>query len=151
MKNRGSLVLALLTVGLAASMALAQRQGAPPDFATMVQKRVQHLTTLLSLTPAQQQEATTIFTNGMNGAATFHSSMQTAQQSLHTAIKANDQNAITQAANNIGSLVGQMTAAHAKTQAAFYQILTPDQQSKMNELKDEGMGMRFGARGHFMH
>jgi Spy/CpxP family protein refolding chaperone len=40
-----------------------------------------------------------------------------------------------------------MTSAHAKAQAAFYQILTPDQQNKLNQLQDEGhehMGMGFG-------
>ncbi|HXO37302.1 MAG TPA: Spy/CpxP family protein refolding chaperone, partial [Candidatus Acidoferrum sp.] len=43
-----------------------------------------------------------------------------------------------------GALTTQMTVAHAKAQAAFYQTLTPEQQTKMNELESHhGMG-----RGH---
>lgn len=154
MAKRNSLVLALLAFAFAASIAFAQgRHGGPPDPATMVQHQVQHLTTVLSLTPAQQQQATTIFTGAMSGASSFHSDMKTAHQSLQAAIKNNDPNAITQAANSIGNLTSQMVAAHAKAQAAFYQILTPDQQTKMTQLESEhhGMGMEFGGPGHFMH
>lgn len=152
MKNRKLVVLALLTLGLAASIAWAQHPGRP-DPATMVQRHVQHLTTLLSLNPNQQQQATTIFTNAMSGASSFHSDMKTAHQNLHAAIKNNDANGITQAANTIGNLTSQMIATHAKAQAAFYQTLTPDQQNKMNELKSEGhgRGMGFGGPGRFMH
>lgn len=153
MPNRKSIFLVLLTLTVAASISFAQgHRGGPPDPATMVQRHVQHLTTLLSLTPSQQQQATTIFTNAMNGASSVHSEMKTAHQSLAAAIKANDQNGITTAATTIGNLTSQMLAAHAKAQAAFLQTLTPDQQTKMNELKSEGMGgMGFGGPGRFMH
>lgn len=152
MMSKKSLVLVLLTIGFAASIVLAQGPQGAHDPATHIQRHVQHLTTLLSLTPAQQQQATTIFTNAMNGAASFHTDMKTAHQNLQTAIKNNDQNGITQAATTIGNLTSQMIASHAKAQAAFYQILTPDQQTKMNELESEhkGMGgMGFGGPGHF--
>jgi Spy/CpxP family protein refolding chaperone len=147
MNHRKSFVLVLATALLcSASFAFAQHQH--PDPATMVQKHVQRLTTLLSLTPAQQTQATTIFTNEMSTATNFHSSMKTAHQSLQTAIKANDQNAITEAANNIGSLTTQMVSTHAKAQAAFLQTLTPDQQSKMSQLESEGE-MGFGPHRFF--
>lgn len=151
MMSKKSLVLVLLTIGFAASIVLAQGPKGAHDPATHIQRHVQHLTTLLSLTPAQQQQATTIFTNAMSGGASFHTDMKTAHQNLQTAIKNNDQNGITQAATNIGNLTSQMIASHAKAQAAFYQILTPDQQTKMNELESEhkGMGgMGFGGPGH---
>jgi Spy/CpxP family protein refolding chaperone len=105
---------------------------------------------VLSLTPAQQQQATTIFTNAMSGGQSFHADMKTAHQNLEAAIKNNDPNGITQAANTIGNLTAQMIAAHAKAQAAFYQILTPDQQSKLSQLESEGHDrMFFGGPPHF--
>ncbi len=153
MTSKKMFVLVLLTLGLAVTGAYAQHHGTPPDPATMVQHRVQHLTTLLSLTATQQQQATTIFTNAMSGAASIHSDMKTAHQNLQTAIKNNDQNGITQAATTIGNLTAQMIGAHGKAQAAFNQILTPDQQTKFSQLESEGhgMGMGFGGPGRFKH
>jgi Spy/CpxP family protein refolding chaperone len=153
MTSKKSLIIALLTVGFAATVLFAQGPGGPHDPATHVQRHVQHLTTVLSLTPAQQQQATTIFTNAMSGASSIHSDMKTAHQALQTAIKSNDQNGITQAATTIGNLTAQMVSAHAKAQAAFFQILTPDQQTKLSQLESEGHemgGMGFGGPGHFM-
>lgn len=151
MKKPYVLVPLLLIIGLAASSLFAQK-GGPPDPATHVQRHVQRLTTLLSLTPAQQQQATTIFTNAMNGGASFHTDMKTAHENLQTAIKNNDQNGIAAAATTIGNLTSQMIAAHAKAQAAFYQILTPDQQTKLGQLESEGEGpgfRHFGGPPHF--
>ena len=147
------LIFVLLTLGFAASMVMAQEPGpnGPPDPATRVQRQVQHLTKALSLTPEQQQQATTIFTNAANGGSSIHDSMKTAHDSLQTAIKNNDQNGITQAATTIGNLTAQIVAAQAKAHAAFYQILTPDQQSKLNQFEGSGHGHGFGfaGPGHF--
>jgi Spy/CpxP family protein refolding chaperone len=155
MTKMKSLVLVLLTVAFAASISFAQRHEGPPDPATMVQHHVQHLTNALSLTPAQQQQATTIFTNNMTGAASIHNDMKTAHQNLQTAINNNDENGISQAATTIGNLTAQMIASHAKAQAAFRQILTPEQQTKLSQMESEyhGMGMGFGGpeMGHFRH
>lgn len=156
MTKRKSLILALLTVVLAVSTVFAQRRGTPPDPATMVQQHVQHLTTALSLTPQQQQQATTIFTTASTGVSSIHNDMKTAHQNLQTAINNNDENGISQAATTIGNLTAQMISSHAKAQAAFRQILTPDQQTKLGQLESEhhgmgGMGMGFGGPGHFAH
>ena len=151
MKKPYVLVPLLLIIGLAASsVLLAQKSGGPPDPATHIQRHVQRLTTLLSLTPAQQQQATTIFTNTVNGEASLHNDMKTAHENLQTAIQNNDQNGIAAAATTIGNLTSQMIAAHAKAQAAFYQILTPDQQTKFSQLESEGPEFRhFGGPPHF--
>jgi Spy/CpxP family protein refolding chaperone len=155
MTKMKSLVFALLAVGLAASIAFAQHRNGPPDPATMVQHHVQHLTNALALTPAQQQQATTIFTNNMTGAASIHNDMKTAHQNLQTAINNNDENGISQAATTIGNLTAQMIASHAKAQAAFRQILTPEQQTKLSQMESEhrGLGMGFGGPGrdNFRH
>src|SRR5215467_9226732 len=150
MNKKKAFFLALLTFGFAPTLLFAQHPGDMGDPATHVQHHVQHLTTVLSLNPSQQQQATNIFTSAMNGQSSIHNDMKTAHQSLETAIKNNDQNGITQASNTIGNLTAQMIAAHAKAQAAFYQILTPDQQTKFSQFESEGPGMRhFGGPPHF--
>jgi Spy/CpxP family protein refolding chaperone len=153
MKKATIAILLMLVVAVSVALAQGPPPG-PPDPATRVQHRVKYLTTVLSLSAAQQQQATTIFTNAANSAESLHQSMRTAHQNLDTAVKNNDSAAIDQAANTVGNLMGQMTAIHAKADAAFRQILTPDQVSKLNELKDEGPGfgkhMMFGP-GRDLH
>lgn len=119
----------------------------PPDPAQMVQHRVDFLTKHLALNAQQQQQATSIFTEAANGAKSFHEQMRTAHQNLQAAVEKNDTAAIEQSSNAIGNLMAQMTAAHAKADAAFYQTLAPEQQTKMKEMEaHHGRGMH-GHRG----
>jgi Spy/CpxP family protein refolding chaperone len=71
--------------------------------------------------------------------------MHTAQQNLQAAVQKNDMGAIEQASNTIGNLVGQMTMAHSKADAAMFQILSPDQQSKFTQMQSHH---GWGIRGH---
>ena len=84
----------------------------PPSDADIVANLVAHLTTLLDLTGAQQTQATSIFTVAQ----------------------------ITAAATQIGTLTMQQVVAQAKADAAFYLILTSDQQTKFAALKAAGLG-----------
>jgi Spy/CpxP family protein refolding chaperone len=140
-----TLTTALITVvALVGIVAHAQHQ--PPDPAKMVQRHVEFLTEKLGLSSAQQQQATTIFTNASANAKTLHDQMQAAHQNLQAAVQKNDNAGIEQAANTLGNLMAQATAAHGKADAAFYQTLTPDQQSKFSEMQSHGPGMRaFGG------
>ena len=140
---RTTLLKVTAFLALASVFAMAQ-QGNPPDPAKMAQHHIDFLTKQLSLTAQQQQQATTIFSGVANNAKTTHEQMRAAHDSLKAAIQKNDTAGIEQAANTLGALTTQMTVAHAKAQAAFYQTLTPEQQTKMNELESHhGMG-----RGH---
>src|SRR5215831_9308657 len=136
-------VIALVVTG---TLAYAQKRQ-PPDPAQMVQHRVDFLTQKLGLSSAQQQQATTIFTNASTNAKSMHEQMRAAFQNLQAATEKNDGNAIDQAANAIGNLMAQTTAARAKTEAAFYQTLSPDQQAKYKEMRGHGVGRRFGLGG----
>jgi Spy/CpxP family protein refolding chaperone len=129
----------LLTCGLATAMfaqstGTTQGTGTMPNPANRVQHQVNFLTTVLTLTSAQQQQATTIFTNAATANTTVFQSLKTARQSLWTAVQNNDSNSIASVTSNIGSLVAQMSATRAQAEAAFYQILTPDQQAKLTQL-----------------
>ena len=143
MKN--SFVRFLTGSALAVSLVLAQGRGNGPNSANGVEHRVNFLTTLLSLNSSQQQQATTIFTNAAASAGSLRASMKSAHDSLKEAIQKNDTNGIDQASNTIGNLTAQLTSAEAKANAAFYQILSPDQQTKFAQLESQGpMGRGFG-------
>lgn len=144
-----TLTYSLLAIALATSLIYAQQPGGrrQHDPAAMVQRRVQFLTNQLGLTPQQQEQATSIFTNAANGESSMHTSMKTAHESLQTAISNNDQNAISQAATNLGNLTAQSIANRSKAEAAFNQILNPDQQSKWTQLRGKWRGHGRGHRG----
>lgn len=146
---RTTLVKLVTFLAMASMFATAQRKD-PPDPAQMVQHQVGFLTKRLSLTTQQQQQATTIFTEAASNGKTFHDQMKTAHQNLQAAVQKNDAAGIEQASNSIGNLMGQMTSTHAKADAAFYQTLTPDQKTKMDELKSHhgGPGMMHHMHGH---
>ena len=133
----------IAVLGLSA-LALAAQHQRSHDPAAHVQRHVDHLTKMLSLSPAQQQQATTIFTNAMASEKSLHEQMRAAHDNLKAAVDKNDAAGIDQASSAIGGLMGQMTAAHAKAHAAFYQVLTPDQQSKLSQFE----GREHGREGH---
>ncbi|HUJ22074.1 MAG TPA: Spy/CpxP family protein refolding chaperone [Bryobacteraceae bacterium] len=137
---------------LVTPLVLAQSPGKGHNAANMVQHRVNFLTTVLSLTTAQQQQATTIFTTAATAHAAVSSGWKAAHQALNTAVKNNDSAGIEQAATTIGSLTAQRTGNDAKAEAAFYQILTADQQAKWSQLGGGfGHGAGMGAWGRGAH
>ncbi len=137
-------VLAFLALTSLLSYALPQNL---PDPAERIQHRISFLTKHLSLTAAQQQQATTIFTDATVAEKSVFDQMRTAHDSLKAAVEKNDTATIDQLAGAIGNLTAQLTAAHAKADAAFYQVLTPDQRSKFTESEGHGPGMGMGM-GH---
>jgi hypothetical protein len=97
-------------------------------------KYLSSLTTLLSLTSDQQAQAGTIFAAAVTAHAALRTNLKTARTNLGTAIRNNDSAGINQASGAIGNLTAQITAAGANANAAFFQILTPDQQSKLAQF-----------------
>ena len=139
--------LALLAALGLLPMALAQNpQHTPPTPAAIAQHEVQRYTTLLTLTSAQVEQATTIFTTEATARQTSRASERAAHQAMEAAIKSNDTATIQSAATNMGQLAGEAMAAHALAQAQFYAILTADQKTKFSDLEQEHlMG---GPGGH---
>ena len=127
--------------------------GSAPDPATIVANQVTRLTSLLTLTTAQQAQATTIFTNAVNAITPLQTSEATARQSLPAAVKSNATSTIDQLSTTIGSLIGQIMAVQNKADAAFYAILTADQQTKLSQTNflngpgGFGPGPGFGRPG----
>jgi Spy/CpxP family protein refolding chaperone len=137
--------LALLAGLVLLPMAPAQNPHGPPSPAKMVEHQVQRYTTLLSLNPAQVEQATTFFTAEATAMSSSRASERAAHQALQAAILANDTATIQSTATTLGQMSGEMMAAHALAQAQFYAILTADQKSKFAELEQEHM---MGGPGH---
>ena len=155
--NKKARTISIAALALA-GLAVYAQQHQPPDPEQMIQRRITFLTEQLGLSSQQQQQATTIFTNAMTGEGSSRGQMKAAHQSLKAAITKNDSAGIDHAANSIANLMAQSISAHAKAEAAFYQTLTPDQQStyaKMLEQHSPGMpgfyrggpGRRGGSEG----
>ena len=143
MKSR--FLIALTFLSLSASIVFGQQPHTRPTPAQMIAKRVSRLTTLLTLTSAQQAQATTIFTTEQTAVSGVAAAMKTARTALTTAVEANDTAAISTQAGQIGSLTTQSVTARSTANAAFYAILTADQQAKYKQLMAHGR-MAAGSR-----
>jgi hypothetical protein len=119
--------------------------GGTPDVATIVAREVNFLTHFLTLTTGQQTQATTIFTNALNLITPIETTITTARTALSTAIKANNTTAITTQSTAIGTAEGQITAIQATADAAFYALLTTDQQTKLSNLGNDFFGLGLGG------
>ena len=130
-----AVVLATLMASIVFSQT-APTPASPPTTAQIVANMVDHFTKLLDLTSSQQALATTIFTNQQTALQALQTPMQAAQTALETAVTSNT--GLSAAATQIGSLTAQQVLVQATGDAAFYAILTPDQQTKCTELNRPG-------------
>jgi|HubBroStandDraft_5_1064220.scaffolds.fasta_scaffold15011_2 Spy/CpxP family protein refolding chaperone len=141
--KKAAIILLLVTIFSAPTIFAQGPDG--PGGGNGVQRHVAFLADKLSLTSAQQTQVTTILTSAETNGTTVRASMKAAHDSLNTAVQANDSAAMEQAATAIGSLTAQTTLARAKSDAAIYQLLTPDQRTKYAQMQSD-MG-RGGPRG----
>jgi protein CpxP len=137
--------IALLFVCISAAPATFAQGSESPGGGNGAQRRIAFLADRLSLTSAQQTQIAAILNSADANGSASRASMKTAHDSLNTAVQANDSAAMEQAATTIGNLTAQSTLARAKTDAAIYKLLTPDQRTKYSQMQSE-MG-RGGSRG----
>jgi Spy/CpxP family protein refolding chaperone len=128
---------------ISSSLLLAQDATTPTHQGNRMARRVNYLTTVLNLTPAQQQQAAAILTNATATAHSLRSNIHAARENLATAITNNDTATVEQASNALGGMTAQLISNKARAAAALRQILTPEQRSKLDSLRAQGMG-RFG-------
>jgi hypothetical protein len=106
-----------------------------PKSAAKQTRYLNSLTTLLSLTSAQQAAAAAVFTNAANNRASLKSSLKAAHKALRDAVQGNDSGAMTQVSSTLGVLTGQKIANGAAANAAIFQLLTPAQQAKLAQYQ----------------
>ncbi len=90
----------------------------------------------LNLTPAQQAQEKSIFQEARQSAQPVRQQLRQTRQSLWAAVQANNTAQIQQLAATRGSELGQLMAIRSTAMAKVYQTLTPDQQQKLNELRE---------------
>jgi Spy/CpxP family protein refolding chaperone len=137
-------LLTAVTAGLLFSQTTTNTPKSPPTAAQITAHQVARLTTLLALNTEQQTQATAIFTTEQTAMSSLFPSIQAAHKALQAAVKTQDTAAITTLAAQIGTLTTQEVQARATAQAAFYAILSADQQTKYDQLPQGG---GFGGRG----
>jgi Spy/CpxP family protein refolding chaperone len=151
-------LLAVIAAGLMfAPGVFAQSQATPQtgkharhrgDMSMRVAKRVNHLATVLSLSPDQKQKATELFTSAAKDNSPVFADLRAERKSLRTAVEKNESaDAIKQFSDKIGSDVSQMAMNEASAGKQFYQLLSPEQQSKLAQLHSERRGQRAGRWG----
>lgn len=141
--------VAALAAGMAFAQAPAQTTtpaAPPPDSgkATMKPRAAMRHRMLqaLNLTPAQKQQAKTIFQQTRQSVQPVAQQAKQNRQALAAAVKANDTNQIQQLATQQGTLQGQLLTLRAESMAKFYSILTPDQRTKADQIHQKMQQLR---------
>ena len=105
-----------------------------PKSAGKQAKYISFLATHLSLSTGQQAEAADIFATASASVAELKTTMKTVRKSLGESVKSNDSVAMDKTSQTVGKLVQQRHLIGARANAAFYQTLTADQQTKFSQL-----------------
>ena len=101
----------------------------------------------LGLTDTQKTQAKEIFKASATEARPVREQLREARQRLAADMKSGAaEGVISQDANAIGNLTAQLTVIHARAQQQFQAILTPEQKTKLDELKQNRRGFRGGRR-----
>jgi DNA-directed RNA polymerase specialized sigma subunit len=106
-----------------------------PKSARKQAKYISFLSTLLTLSPGQQAEAASIFATAGAAEHELKQTVKAHKKSLRDTVTGNDVAAIGRASSAIGLIAAQRHLIGAKANAAFIQILTPDQQSTFSQFK----------------
>lgn len=137
-------MLRLTTVLVLAAAAFAQEpppMGPPPgDGPAPGAMRLRRLAKPLKLTDAQKTKAAALFEDAADATQALQSKIRANREELEAAIKKNDAAKIDALSAAAGTLLGQRTAIQSKAQAAFYALLTPEQQAKYDALDERGPG-----------
>lgn len=115
-----------------------------------VDHRVDYLSTVLSLTSSQKEQAKTIFTKAADENSSVMANLRTERNDLRKAIDSNEPNAkIQKLSDEIGNNVSKLVTNVASASEQFHNVLNPEQQNKMTQLEHEvhGWGMGMGLYG----
>jgi Spy/CpxP family protein refolding chaperone len=98
-------------------------------------KYISFLSTHLSLMANQQAQVASIFAAASASDAELKQSMKTTRRNLGESVMNNDSAGISRLSAAIGTLVAQRHVNGANANAAFFQLLTADQQAKLGQLR----------------
>ena len=147
MKTQLFILTALAAASFAPSM-FGQAATTKPDPAA---RHTQMLTRMLNLTSDQQTKVQALLTTEETSSATLRTQLKTLRTSLLTAIKTDDLGGINSITQQMSAPEQQEAALRATTAAGIYALLSPDQQTKVNNGVEmlAGMGGGRGGPGGF--
>lgn len=109
-----------------------------PTAAQLSQGIVQRYASALALSTTQQEQALTIFTAEETTELTVRTAELVAEKSLVAAVEANESSSIATLSATLGGLHGQDMQAQATANAAFYALLSTEQQVKVAAFLEQG-------------
>jgi Spy/CpxP family protein refolding chaperone len=99
---------------------------------------VDHLAQALSLTDPQKEQARAIFEHARQSAQPIRAELKQNREKLMAAAKANSSEGdIQKLAGEQGRLVGKLIAIRTEASAKFYQLLTPEQRVKADQMHEQ--------------
>lgn len=147
MTLRHSLTKYAAVSALAAGMAFAQASAVSnsPTNAPKAQEgrcgfmrqHLEHLAQTLNLTDSQKQQARTIFQQARQSAQPVRQELKQNREALSAAAKAGQTADIQKLSSEQGRLMGRLVAIRTEASAKFYQILTPEQRAKADQMHQQ--------------
>jgi Spy/CpxP family protein refolding chaperone len=92
----------------------------------------------LNLTASQKEQARTIFESARESAKPIRDELRMNREKLRAAAKeGKSESEIQKLASEQGRLIGKMVAIRTESSAKFYQILTPEQRVKADQMHEQ--------------
>jgi Spy/CpxP family protein refolding chaperone len=137
-----SAALATLTAGIifAQGTGSNSQPGVPkaPEERRSVTGHLEHMAQALNLTDSQKEQARMIFQRARDSAQPVRQDLKRNREKLTAAAKAGGSaGEIQRLASEQGRLLGQMVAIRTEASAKFYQMLTPEQRVKADQMQEE--------------
>jgi Spy/CpxP family protein refolding chaperone len=97
-----------------------------------------HVTQVLNLTDSQKEQARMIFQHAQELAQPIRQELKENREKLTAAAKvSNSEGDIQKLANEQGRLLGKLIAIRTEASAKFYQMLTPEQRVKADQMHEQ--------------
>ena len=130
-------IAALGALGLFGAVSHAQKQAAEHG------RFMNEVETVLAMTPAQRDQAETVFQEARQSAQPIREELMNTNQALQAAVRSGNRADIQRLATTEGQEIGQLTAIRSSAVAKVYRTLTPEQQHRADALRQilmQGMG-----------
>ncbi len=144
--KRSSITI-LTLAALAAGIAFAQTAAAPAKPANLRAAVRQRVLARLNLTADQKTQFKTIMQQAKTGVQPLRTELQQNREAMAAAVKSNNTAQIQSLAAAQGALRGQVLAIRSQANAKFYAVLTPDQQTQLDQMRAKAKGLLQQLKG----
>ena len=119
---------------------------AQPGRRGFMRRHLNRMAQQLNLTDSQKQQGREIFQQARQSAQPIRQELKQNREALRAAAKGNQGDTqIQMLANKQGQLLGQLVAIRTEASAKFYQMLTPEQRAKADQMQSQLRQRRHSA------